>query len=121
MIILSLKKTRFQNFTLLRGWVKTPNISFAENGLTDQLMPVINFLTTQIKTYNNIKATDKKDFMLNLIPESIKKYIFDKTDTGKQINLHKYEFMAYQQIKNSIAAGSLFVPDSSRYRSLEED
>lgn len=97
------------------------NISFAENGLTDQLMPVINFLTTQIKTYNNIKATDKKEFMLNLIPAAIKKYIYDKTDTGNQINLHRYEFMAYQQIKNSIAAGSLFVPDSSRYRSLEED
>ncbi len=97
------------------------NLEFAENSSTHNLMPVISFLSTQIKEHGNIQKTDKKDFMLNLIPASIKRYVYDNTEHGKQVNLHKYEFMAYQQMKNALCDGSLFVPESNRYRSFEED
>jgi len=56
------------------------------------------------------------------IPQGMKAYIYEEDEHGKnRIHPDKYEFLVYRLLGNHIEAGDIYVRDSLRFRSFEDD
>ena len=57
-----------------------------------------------------------------LIPKGMKRYLYTQ-DAGeaKRLQVDRYEFWIYRQLRNGLEAGDIFCRDSVRFRSFEDD
>ena len=52
----------------------------------------------------------------------MKTYLYEEDEYGqKSIHSDKYEFLVYRLLRNHLEAGDIYVSDSRRFRSFEED
>ena len=56
------------------------------------------------------------------IPPGLKPYLYEEDENGqKHLHPDKYEFLVYRLLRNHLEAGDVYVSDSLRFRSFEED
>ena len=56
------------------------------------------------------------------IPQGVKSYLYEKDNDGnRRIHPDKYEFLVYRLLRNRLEAGDIYVSDSLRFRSFDED
>ena len=56
------------------------------------------------------------------IPQGMKPYLYQKDGDGNRIiHADKYEFLVYRLLRNRLEAGDIYVSDSLRFRSFDED
>jgi TnpA family transposase len=92
-------------------------IDFESSLRCDPLAEAIIFLRTVFLKGKTLSSYPDKDFPIEFIPDSIKKYIF----VDKSIVADRYEFLVYKLLRNNLESGDIFCHDSIKFHSFEDD
>jgi len=82
------------------------------------IIEAISFINQQIEAKKSLQKMPKDDFPIAFLSKKQKRYITDKDGI---LNVAKYEMALYQSLRNRIEAGDIFVSDSFKNRSFEQD
>ncbi len=82
------------------------------------IIEAISFINQQIEAKKSLRKMPKEDFPVSFLSKKQKRYTLDKDGL---IDVAKYEMALYQALRNKIEAGDVFVSDSFRNRSFEQD
>lgn len=90
------------------------------------LLQAVTFLQDVLRTGKSLRQMNLASFPQSFIPKSLRCYLFTelKSDDGsasQRLEVDRYEFLVYQQLRNALEAGNLFVRDSNEFRRLEDD
>jgi hypothetical protein len=85
-------------------------------------MKAIDFLETVFHKGKPLTQYLVKQFPLQFVPGSTKRYLYAKErQPPKRLLPNRYEFLVYRQLRNGIESGDIFCRDSVRFRSFEDD
>ena len=88
----------------------------------DSLMEAIEFLRESFDKSKSLARYRFEQIPKAFIPLSAKSYIYGKDKNGNRfIHPDKYEFLVYRLLRNRLEAGDIYVNDSLRFRSFDED
>lgn len=73
-------------------------------------------LGTNKKTRLKIAEAPRKT-----IPEKIRRYFIKGDSNGLELNIKRYEFWIYRQLRKRLKSGEIFVEDSIQHRSLQQE
>ena len=97
-------------------------LPFAAHSEDDNLMEAVAFLR---QCFDNGKSLSRYSFdqmPKAFIPQGMKPYLYQKDGDGNRIiHADKYEFLVYRLLRNRLEAGDIYVSDSLRFRSFDED
>lgn len=97
-------------------------ISFTGHRSDDCLMEAITFLKISFEKGKSLNRYRFDQIPKAFIPQSMKAYIYEEDEHGKkQIHPDRYEFLVYRLLRNHLEAGDIYVSDSLRFRSFEDD
>ncbi len=83
------------------------------------LQKACKFLQAGLGAERGLSSIKSDEFPQQFMGAQVKDFIYD-TET-KNLNLNRYEYECYRQVANAINGRSLFVSNSSRYRSLNSE
>lgn len=83
------------------------------------LQQALDFIKTTLSDDLSLTQAPYKNFPKQIITASIKKYILDETQ--KNICVGRYEYYCYSKVACYLENKSLFINDSTKYRSLESE
>lgn len=97
-------------------------LSFAGHLQDAPLLEAVRFLETHFKEGRSLTRCRFDQIPKNFIPQSAKPYIYEKDADGRpRIHPDKYEFLVYRLLRNRLEAGDIYVTDSLRFRSFDDD
>ncbi len=97
-------------------------VSFASHRSDDFLIEAITFLKISFEKGRCLNRYKFDKIPKGFIPQGMKAYIYEEDKNGKKcIHPDKYEFLVYRLLRNHLEAGDIYVSDSLRFRSFEED
>ncbi len=96
-------------------------IDFECRAVCSNLQQAITFLKNQFNQENPLNKVDHLDIPVDFIPKSTKPYIYNLDDTNENIQLTKYEFCAYDQIRKKFRVNDVTIQDSINHKSLDAD
>ncbi len=97
-------------------------LSFAGHRGDDDLMDAIEFLKASFDQGKSLNRYRLDKIPQAFIPPSLKPYLHEEDENGqKHLHPDKYEFLVYRLLRNHLEAGDVYVSDSLRFRSFEED
>lgn len=100
------------------------SIEFQSVKPQDKLLDCLNFLTCHFTKQKSLYQLDSAQFPNEAIPKKHKRWLYaEDMPYQRQKIMHpdKYEFWVYQQLRNRLEAGDIYVSDSIRFRSFEDD
>ena len=83
------------------------------------LQKTINFIKANLEDGKTLTTIPYEDFPKKVISNSVKKHVLD--DEEKHIAVNRYEYYCYLKIAEYLSCHSLFVNDSTQYRSLQSE
>ncbi len=97
-------------------------LSFAGHQGDQALLDAVEFLKTSFDKGRSLTRYRLDHVPQAFIPSGLRPYLYEEDDQGKK-RLHpdKYEFLVYRLLRNHLEAGDVYVSDSLRFRSFEED
>ncbi len=97
-------------------------LSFAGHQGDQALLDAVEFLKTSFDKGRSLTRYRLDQIPQVFIPSGLRPYLYEQDDQGKK-RLHpdKYEFLVYRLLRNHLEAGDVYVSDSLRFRSFEED
>lgn len=97
-------------------------LSFAGHQGDQALLDAVDFLKTSFDKGRSLTRSRLDQIPQAFIPSGLRPYLYEEDDQGKK-RLHpdKYEFLVYRLLRNHLEAGDVYVSDSLRFRSFEED
>ena len=97
-------------------------LSFAGQRGDDPLIEAITFLKASFEKGKSLNRYRFDQIPKAFIPQGMKAYLYEEDEQGqKRIHPDKYEFLVYRLLRNYLEAGDVYVSDSKRFRSFEED
>lgn len=97
-------------------------LSFSGHRGNEALLEAIRFLKICFEKGKSLKQYDLEKIPKAFIPKGLKSHIYEADETGrKRIHPDKYEFLVYRLLRNSIEAGDVYISNSLRFRSFEDD
>lgn len=88
----------------------------------DRLMEAIAFLRERFNKGKSLTRYRFEQIPKAFIPQGVKSYLYEKDKDGQSgIHPDKYEFLVYRLLRNRLEAGDIYVSDSLRFRSFDED
>jgi TnpA family transposase len=97
-------------------------VSFAGHRSDDCLIEAITFLKMSFEKGKSLNRYRFDQIPKAFIPQGMKAYIYEEDEHGKKrIHPDKYEFLVYRLLRNHLEAGDIYVSDSLRFRSFEDD
>ena len=95
----------------------------------DALMDAVAFLKTKMEEKKGLSGINPDNFPQNFIRRKVRRYIVEK---GKgripdmppktlAIRHDRYEFLVYSLLRQSLESGAVYISDSERFRSFEDD
>ena len=97
-------------------------LPFRAHSEDDSLMEAVVFLR---ECFNKGKSLNRYRFEKMpkaFIPRGVKAYLYEKDKDGnRRIHPDKYEFLVYRLLRNRLEAGDIYVSDSLRFRSFDDD
>ena len=97
-------------------------LPFAAHGEDDSLMEAVSFLRECFDKGRSLARSSFDQMPKAFIPQGVKPYLYQKDKDGNRtIHADKYEFLVYRLLRNRLEAGDIYVADSLRFRSFEED
>jgi TnpA family transposase len=99
--------------------LRLPLASHNEN---DSLMEAVAFLRECFNKGTNLARVNFERMPKAFIPSNVKAHIYrTDSDGNRSIHADRYEFLVYRLLRNRLEAGDIYVSDSLRFRSFEED
>ena len=97
-------------------------VSFAGHRSDDSLIEAITFLKMSFEKGKSLNRYRFDQIPKAFIPQGMKAYIYVEDEYGKKrIHPDKFEFLIYRLLRNHLEAGDIYVSDSLRFRSFEDD
>ncbi len=97
-------------------------LSFAGHRGDQALIDAVEFLKTSFDKGRSLTRYRLDRIPQAFIPSGLKPYLYEADDQGeKHLHPDKYEFLVYRLLRNHLEAGDVYVSDSLRFRSFEED
>lgn len=97
-------------------------VSFAGHRSDDAVIEAITFLKASFEKGKSLNQYRFDQIPKAFIPTGMKTYIYEEDEFGKKrIHPDKYEFLVYRLLRNYLEAGDIYVSDSLRFRSFEDD
>ncbi|MBL8509859.1 MAG: DUF4158 domain-containing protein, partial [Chitinimonas sp.] len=95
------------------------------------LISAVNFLQGIFRQGKSPRQVDLALFPTGLIPKALRAYLYqqpesqpDADDDGEkqeQLDVDRYEYLVYRQLRNALEAGDLYVKESNEFRRFEDD
>jgi hypothetical protein len=86
------------------------------------LLEAIDFLKACFEEGRSLIRCRFEQIPKAFIPQSAKPYLYEKDADGhRRIHPDKYEFLVYRMLRKRLEAGDIYVSDSLRFRSFDED
>lgn len=82
------------------------------------IIEAISFIQQQLAAKKSFRKIAKENFPLSFLSKKQKRDIFNKDGS---MEMAKYEMALYQKLRNRIESGDIFVTDSFKNRSFEQD
>jgi Tn3 transposase DDE domain len=97
-------------------------VSFSGHRSDDCLIEAITFLKMSFEKGKSLNRYRFDQIPKAFIPQGMNAYIYEEDEHGKKrIHPDKYEFLVYRLLRNHLEAGDIYVSDSLRFRSFEDD
>jgi len=100
------------------------SINFEGDKPNDDLIIALEFLQKTFDTKKSLKKINQADFPTAFIPSNRHSYLYDsdaKDPSLKTINVHKYEFLVYEQLEAELSSGRIIVNNSTSFKSFSRD
>jgi Domain of unknown function (DUF4158) len=97
-------------------------LPFEGHGEDDALVEAITFLKASFEKRKSLAGYRFEQIPKAFIPQSMKAYLYER-DKGGRRRLHpdKYEFLVYRMLHHRLESGDIYVRDSLRFRSFDQD
>lgn len=97
-------------------------LPLASHDANDSLMEAVVFLRESINKGKSLARVSFEQMPKAFIPHNVKAYIY-RTDADGHRSIHadRYELLVYRLLRNRLEAGDIYVSDSLRFRSFDED
>ena len=97
-------------------------LQFGGHGEDESLMEAVTFLRECFAKGKSLSQYRFDQIPKAFIPHNVKAYIYEIDKKGnRSINADKYEFLVYRLLRTRLEAGDIFISDSLRFRSFDED
>jgi hypothetical protein len=97
-------------------------LPFAAHSEGDSLMEAVAFLRECFDKGKSLTRCSFEQMPKAFIPQGVKPYLYQNDKDGnRSIHADKYEFLVYRLLRNRLEAGDIYVSDSLRFRSFDED
>jgi len=97
-------------------------LPFGGHRENDSLMEAIVFLRKSFAKGKSLTRYKFAEIPKAFIPQGVKSYLYEKDRDGiYSIHPDKYEFLVYRLLRDRLEAGDIYVNDSLRFRSFDED
>ena len=97
-------------------------LPFAAHSEDDSLMEAAAFLGECFDKGKSLSRCSFDQIPKAFIPQGMNAYLYQKDGDGnRSIHADKYEFLVYRLLRNRLEAGDIYVSDSLRFRSFDED
>ncbi|MCP4899371.1 MAG: transposase, partial [bacterium] len=97
-------------------------LPFQGHSENDSLMEAVVFLRECFNKGKSLNRCRFEEIPKAFIPRGVKSYLYEKDNDGnRRIHPDKYEFLVYRLLRNRLEAGDIYVSDSLRFRSFDED
>lgn len=87
----------------------------------DSLMAAVEFLRKCFRQGKSPARHRSGQVPKAFIPQGVKPYVCEKAPDGRRLHPDKYEFLVYRLLRHRLEAGDIYVADSLRFRSFDED
>lgn len=99
------------------------NLDFA--GLVEDapLLEAVDFLQSLLREGKSLRQAPPADFPTGVIAKGVQRYMYTVADKrkDKRLEVDRYEFLVYRQLRNALEAGNVYIRDSNDFRSFEDD
>jgi hypothetical protein len=99
------------------------NLDFA--GLVEDapLLEAVVFLQSLLREGKSLRQARPADFPTGVIAKGVQRYMYTAAEKrkDKHLEVDRYEFLVYRQLRNALEAGNVYVRDSNDFRSFEDD
>jgi TnpA family transposase len=99
------------------------NLDFA--GLIEDapLLEAVAFLQELLRLGKSLRQAKVADFPTGILAKGVQRYMYTATEKrkDKRLEVDRYEFLVYRQLRNALEAGNVYVRDSNDFRSFEDD
>jgi hypothetical protein len=99
------------------------NLDFA--GLVEDvpLLEAVAFLQSLLREGKSLRQVPPADFPIGVIAKGVQRYMYTAAEKRKDkcLDVDRYEFLVYRQLRNALEAGNVYVRDSNDFRSFEDD
>jgi TnpA family transposase len=85
------------------------------------LLEAIQFLQERLRQGKTPRQTDPANFPTGIITKNLQRYLYTKAGKQKRLEVDRYEFLVYRQLRKALEASDVFVKDSNEYRSFDDD
>ncbi|WP_322489331.1 Tn3 family transposase [Chloroflexus sp.] len=86
------------------------------------LLEAVRFITRTLAAGSSLKQLDPESFPSRWLPVRQKRYLYTQEPAeGKRLIPDRYEFLAYQRVRNGLEAGDVVCQQSVQFRSFEDD
>jgi TnpA family transposase len=97
-------------------------LQFGGHGEDESLMEAVMFLRECFAKGKSLTQYRFDQIPKAFVPQNVKAYIYEIDKKGnRSINADKYEFLVYRLLRTRLEAGDIFISDSLRFRSFDED
>ena len=99
-------------------------IAFSSPQKNDPLLEAIDFLATAFQQKRPLSQHPRDSLPVELIPKRIARYLYKKAEDKTEspvLQVNRYEFWLYQQMRVVLESGDLYCRDSVRFRSVEDE
>jgi TnpA family transposase len=85
------------------------------------LMEAIQFLQELLRQGKTPRQAAPANFPIGIIAKNMQRYLYSKVDKQKHLEVDRYEFLVYRQLRKALEACDVFVQDSNEFRGFDDD
>ena len=85
------------------------------------LLDAIQFLQELLRQGKTPLQIDSVNFPTAIIAKNLQRYLYSKAGKQKCLEVDRYEFLVYRQLRKALEACDLFVQDSNEFRGFDDD
>ena len=85
------------------------------------LLEAIQFLQDLLRQGKTPRQVDPARFPTGIIAKNLQRYLYTKLGKRKHLEVDRYEFLVYRQLRKALEACDVFVKDSNEFRSFDDD
>jgi hypothetical protein len=97
------------------------NLDFTSLVEDEPLLEAILFLQELLRQGKTPRQTDQVNFPTGIIAKNLQRYLYSKIGKQKHLEVDRYEFLVYCQLRKALEACDVFVQDSNEFRGFDDD